>query len=345
MKDVDLNNLGLDRAGDTAAPNVLRAYDCVRATAGTRLVFAKSADPAMNDGIAANLIYGTFSFSLVTGSTTTPGDIQLLSGTTVVDAVTWTSSRSGKALNLDPDFSNAVANDNASNFCDATQAYGLGDLGTPGAANTQCAAQPPAGQCDDAGTFRAIVPPAATALVITELMPNPKVEPGQEWFEITNAGATPFDLNGLGIDRANDTRAPDAIASAACKSLAPGAFAVLARSADPSTNGGLPQVDATFGVSLVNTTGDLRVVDPTSCAATTPFACTTIYDSVTYGTSTDGVSSQVMPGMYTTTANDMASAYCPAISTYGDGTNLGTPGTAKRVQLTVSTSAGRATAR
>jgi len=311
MRDVDLNNLGLDRAGDTANPNVIRAYDCMHVTAGTTLVFARNTDPVMNGGLPAPT--ATFTFSLVAGSVTTPGDVRLLFGSIVVDAITWTSSRNGKALQLDPDVIDALGNDNASNFCDATTSYGAGDFGTPAAANVQCTALPPAGQCDDAGTFRAIVKPTAGQLVITELMPNPKLEPGQEWFEISNVGAAAFDLNGLGLDRAADTRAPDVVASAACKSLAPGGFALLARSADPATNGGLTTVDATFGFSLVNTNGDVRVVDPASCAATTPFACTTIYDSATYTTSTDGVSAQIKP---------MA---CAGTTPYGDGTNLGTP--------------------
>ena len=144
-------------------------------------------------------------------------------------------------------------------------------------------------------------------------MPNPKIEPGQEWFEVTNTGSTAFDLNGVGLDRANDTRAPDVVVAGGCKSLAPAGFALLARSADPATNGGLATVDATFGFSLVNATGDVQVVDPPSCAATTPFVCTTIYASATYATSSDGVSLQLVP---------MA---CPGITPYGDGTNLGTP--------------------
>jgi hypothetical protein len=49
---------------------------------------------------------------------------------------------------------------------------------------------------------------------------------------------------------------------------------------------------------------------------------------VTYTTSTDGVSSQLQPGMFTTSANDSPANVCPAISPYGDATNLGTPGAA-----------------
>ena len=133
-------------------------------------------------------------------------------------------------------------------------------------------------------------------------MPNPKIEPVAEWFEIANIGAEPFDLNELALDRAGDSRAPELIESAACKSLAPGAFALFARSADPAANAMLPAVDATFGFALVNSNGDVRVLDGT-----------TVLSAVTWTSSSDGVSMQLVP------------TPCPAVTPYGDGTNKGTP--------------------
>jgi len=231
-----------------------------------------------------------------------------------------------KELGLDPTkLMDAIANDNESNFCDGTTTYGPGGMGTPGAMNARCTMLPPPGSCDDGGTIRAIVKPAAGQLVITEIMPNPKVEPGQEWFEIANTGLTTFDLNGLGLDRANDTRAPDVVASAACKSVRPGGFALLAHSADPSTNGGLPPVDATFGFAMINANGEVQVVDPASCATVSPYACTVVYDSVPWTTTSDGVSAQLKPGMFTVTDNDAPANFCPAITGYGTGGNKGTP--------------------
>jgi len=332
MRDVDLNNLALDRAGDTSNPNVIRAFDCIHVAAGTTLVFAKSTDPVMNGGIATASIYGTFGFSMVAGSMTSPGDVQILAGSTVIDAISWTRSTTGKALQLDPDVTDATSNDNASNFCDATATYGLGDFGTPGTANGQCVALPPPGMCDDAGTLRAIVKPAANALVISEIMPNPKTEPGQEWFEITNVGSASFDLNGLGIGRIASTSMPNVINSAACKPVAPGAFALLAHSADPAMNGGLPTPDATFSVGLVNGNGDIQVSDPTTCTGT-PVTCTTVYDVVAYTTANgwpttataDGVSAQLEPTNLTTTDNDSFTNFCAASTDYGTAMNKGTP--------------------
>jgi hypothetical protein len=69
----------------------------------------------------------------------------------------------------------------------------------------------------------------------------------------------------------------------------------------------------------------VQVVDPSTCATTTPFACTTIYDNMPYGSPANGVSTQVKPGFFTTTGNDTAANRCPAVAPYGDGTNLGTP--------------------
>jgi hypothetical protein len=323
-KDVDLNGLGLDRANDTQPPDVISSPDCLRLTAGSFAVFARSSDMATNGGLPGGSVLGTFTFSLVAAG----GDVQLVNGANVVDSVRWPSSTNGKALQLDPDLEDAVANDMPSNFCDAQHAYGLGDFGTPAAQNDQCALLPGPGMCDDAGTPRAVVPPAMGSLVITEVMPRPVANNSgpAEWFEVTNTGTTAFDLNGLGLDRAGDSRAPDVVSGAACVSLAPGAFAVFARGADPATNGGLPAVAATFGLSMVDTAGNVQVVDPASCGATTPYACTTIYDAVSWSSSTKGASSQVKPGMYTEAANDSAASYCPGVTAYGNAGNLGTPG-------------------
>jgi len=312
IHDVDLNGVGLDRAGDSAQPDVIASTDCVHAAAGTYLVFARSFDQTMNGGLP--MVSGTFSFAMVAGSAGSPGDVQLLSGATVIDSVTYTQSTNGTSLQLDPGRIDPIANDNESNFCNAVSNYGLGDLGTPGAPNATCVFLPPPGMCNDGGTVRAIIKPVTGQLVISEIMPNPKVEPAQEWFEIVNTGTTAFDLNELGLDRAGDTRQPDVIHAADCKPVAAGAFALFARSNDPAANGMLPDVDATFGFTMPNTGGDVQVLDGT-----------TVLDAVTWAHSTDGVSSQVSPDHLTTTDNDTATNFCPGTTPYGDGTNLGTP--------------------
>ncbi|HEY5927658.1 MAG TPA: lamin tail domain-containing protein [Kofleriaceae bacterium] len=333
----DLNGLGLDRAGDTSAASVINSPTCVHVDTGDYVLFAKSLDTAMNGGVDGAV--ATFGFAMVAGSMTAPGDVQIVAGATVIDAISWTSSTNGRALALDPDLTDATSNDNSANFCNATATYGLGDFGTPGMVNGQCTMLPPPGMCDDNGTLRAIAKPAMGNLVITEVMMNPRTETSQEWFEITNIGSTPFDLNGLGLDRAGDSALPSVVNSPACKSLLPGAFALFARNPDTMMNGGLPVVDWTFGFSMVNTNGDVQVVDPTTCTGT-PIVCATVYDNVTYttangwpaqsspnGATPDGVAAQVTPGMYSTTANDTYASWCLALADYGTAnpTNKGTP--------------------
>jgi hypothetical protein len=319
MRDLDLNGVGLDRAGDTTAkPDLIEAADCLRVTAGAHVVFARSGDPLVNGALTA---HGTFRFALVTGSATSPGDVRILNGSTIVDAVTWTSSRTGRSLSLDPDFANHTSNDDAGNFCDGATVYyssGMGmDFGTPGKVNAQCPLLPGPGQCLDNGTPRAIAKPVAGKLVITEFLANPAgtgSDDSQEWFEIANTGTAAFDLNGLTL---KSTTSMNTISSAECKSVAPGGFALLAHGTDPATNGMLPAVDATFSFALVQSNGSLSVLDGA-----------TVLDTIRWTTGIlDGASRQLPPGMTTTTANDDPDVFCNALPTqmYGSAANLGTP--------------------
>jgi hypothetical protein len=227
--------------------------------------------------------------------------------------VTWTAAPTGAALQLDPDVVDPIANDSESNFCPATLAYGAGDLGTPGAANTACARQPPPGMCSDGATIRAIVAPAAGQVVISEVLANPagSSDATREWFELANVGATAFDLNALVVGRIGAAGAP--IMSARCLAVAPGGFAVLARSADA----GVPRVDATFGFGLVDTHGDIQIAGPSG-----------VLDTVRWTSVTSGVSLQVDPAFLTPDGNDDPAHWCAATAPYGDGADLGTPGTA-----------------
>lgn len=322
---VDLNGMGLDRAGDSSNPTVLASADCLHVPAGGYAIFAKNADMGMNGGLPAASILGTFSFALVDGSVATPGDVRILMGTTVLDAITWTSTRSGASHQLDPTKYDPIVNDEPTTFCDGTTAFGGGDLGTPGAANVACPVVVGPGMCLDNGTPRAIVKPAAGALVITEVMVNPKIESpvGHEWFEITNTGGTAFDVNGLGLDRAGDSRMPDVIGAADCKIVPPGGFALFARSSDPASNAMLPAVDATFGFSMPNTGGDVQVVDGT-----------TVLDKFTYGSVSaamyDGFSLSLDPDSFTASPDDVIDTpplgtWCLGAAPYGDQTNQGTP--------------------
>lgn len=320
----DLNGVFLDRAGDTTNPRAIESADCIHVAAGSYAVFAHGADTAVNGNLSP--VLGTFSFALVDGSAASPGDVRVLVGAEVIDAITWTSTRSGRSHALDPDLTDPIANDSESNFCDGATVYNtVGatmDYGTPGAANEQCTLLPPAGMCDDNGTIRTIVKPTAGQLVITEFLANPAgtgLDATQEWFEITNTAAAAFDLNGLGLK--GNASTINVIQAAECKSVAPSGFALFAHSTDPLVNGMLPEVDATFSFSLAQgsaaTPGSITVLD-----GTTPL------DAVTWTSSGDGASDQLRPGNTTTTDNDVAANFCrsTAAQEYGSAANFGTPG-------------------
>lgn len=312
-RDIDLNNVGLDRAGDSSSPAVIESPDCVRLTAGSYAVFARNPDMLVNGGLPADAVRGSFGFSMIDGTAAAPGDVRVLVGMTVIDAVTWVGTRSGSSHQLDPGAFDPSANDEASNFCDGTTAYGMGDLGTPGGDNDACPLVPPAGMCDAGGTLRPIVKPAAGQLVISEFLSDPEgTDTSKEWFEITNTGATSFDLNELTLGRAGTTGT--VIQSAVCLPVAAGGFGLFARSNDPAQNAMLPAVDATFGFGLVQTSGDVEVRDGL-----------TILDAITWPSSTSGVARQLDPDSFTTTGNDDPASFCPATTPYGDNTNLGTP--------------------
>ena len=321
MTDVDLNGVGLDRAGDALEPDVLASADCLHVAAGSYVVFARSAVPADNGELPAAAIAGTFRFALVPG-TTGAGDIAILAGTTVVDAVTWTHAANGASRQLDPDLVDAQANDAESNFCDATVPYGAGDLGTPGAGNAPCAALPGPGECEDGAGIRSIVAPRAGELVISELLINPANVAGatdaqREWFEVANTGAAAFDLNELTVGRIATPGKP--VRSGRCISVPPGGFAVFARSNSADDNSMLPAVDATFSFGLVDTDGDVQISSGG-----------TVLAAVHWASVIPGVTRQLDPGHLSATGNDDAGGpnFCAGMTPYGDMTNLGTPGTA-----------------
>jgi hypothetical protein len=329
----DLNGLSLDRAGDTAAADTIDSPDCIPVTSGDYVIFVKNSDMTMNGGLPPGSIKGEFDFSLINGSMASPGDLQILSGATLIDAVSWTSSRADKSLSVDPDLEDPTSNDDIANFCDGATSYGAGGSGTPGVVNDQCTLLPPAGKCSEGGNNRDIVKPAAGQLVITEFFANPGgtgTDATGEWFEITNTGNTAFDLNGLGL-KGNATTV-NLITSADCKQVMPGTFAVFAHTAD-NTQNKLPMtvtVAATFTFALAASSGSLSVLD-----GTTPL------DAITWPSSPsvpDGTSRMLNPLNTNSTDNDNPANFCDAkrpTQTYDNGPdatldtaddNRGTPG-------------------
>ena len=316
-RDVDLNDVGLDRASDAAMPVILASASCLHAAAGTRLVFARSMDSAMNGMLPR--VDGTFGFSLIGGSAASPGDVRLLLGATELDSIRWTSSRSGKAIQLRSGLTAPTDNDVAANLCDATAPYGAGDLGTPGAANGTCMGSS-GGMCLDAGTnlMRATVSPVPGDMTITEIMPDPAMVPDAqgEWFEVLIN--RDLDLNDIGLDRAGDAAAPVIVTSATCKHVTAGTYVVFGHNTDMAMNGMLPRVDGTFNFALINGTmaapGDVRVM----------MGMTEI-DGTSWTSARSGKSIQLNMGLVAPTDNNVAGNFCDGSVAYGAG-DLGTPG-------------------
>ncbi len=118
---VDLN--GLELLDAAAGVTAIDARDCLSVEPGARVVLARSADPAENGGI--DDVVSDLSISL-----NNSGDTLVLRHQGVVlDSVTWETASRGVATQID---SNGVV-------CDAVDAYGDGDFGTPGVANPVCA--------------------------------------------------------------------------------------------------------------------------------------------------------------------------------------------------------------
>ena len=318
MADVDLNGLEIDRLNTATAPDVIASADCLHVTTGDTVLFARTTESAMNGMLPPDAVVATFS---KTSLVQTAGDLQILANGAQIDAITWTGAREGKSISLDPDLVDASSNDSPGNFCDGVGAYDTdGDMGSPGADNGQCTILPPMGMCDDNGTIRPVVKPLPNALVINEFLTNaagtgsPSPDQTQEWIELVNTSAAPFDLNGLTVMA---TSTSSLINPPECKSIAPGAYALLAHNADPATNGGLVGVDATFPSSM-NLGSQISVLDGM-----------TILDAVTGISGTDGVTDQLKPANQNTTDNDSLANFCKAqkvaAQKYGPLENYGTP--------------------
>ena len=96
--DIDLNGLavGTDATGVEADP--VASNDCLPVSAGTRLVFAREEDTALNGGLPQ--VDQTFSFSLRNSD----GQLVVSYSGEVLDELAYQSAPAGAALNLDPDY-------------------------------------------------------------------------------------------------------------------------------------------------------------------------------------------------------------------------------------------------
>lgn len=312
----DLNGLQLGVTFGTPTFSVSSAA-CLPVSAGTYVLVARHGDSAVNGGLPAVDVVWSGMHALANAG----GSLFVGYGGELLDAVTYprsdTAGTRGRAISLNPDHLDPIANDDPGNWCVAIDAYGAGDppdSGTPGAANPLCFLPP--GTCLDGGTPRVLVPPTLGGVVITEIMASVPTPPGDaagEWFEVYFAQDT--DINGLVLgDAANPTQ--NTIQSLNCIRVAGGSYVVFARNANSAVNGGLTNVTHVFTFTLNNTNETIYV----SHDGTT-------LDSVQYSTSTQGVSRYLTAGVLDPVENDLATNWCLAtdLDPYGAG-GRGTPG-------------------
>ncbi len=118
---VDLNGLSLSDL--TKSVTAIESRDCVAVAAGAYVVLARSTDPAANGGVEHAV--STLSLSL----NNTDEALSLSVDGVVLDSVSWDRASPGVATQVDE----------LGRVCEAMDAYGDGDLGTPGFVNPVCA--------------------------------------------------------------------------------------------------------------------------------------------------------------------------------------------------------------
>jgi hypothetical protein len=298
-QDADLN--GVTVTTSTGA-STLDDDRCLHVAAGQFAVFARSADPFVNGGLPKPV--GRFTGSLSSNNER----LGLFVGDSGLDEVAFYKSAAGISWQRNLELGDHLGPEA---FCLSTQAWpdGGGDFGTPGSANTPCAATPSTNTCIDLTSrfAREIISPPPGALVITEVMADPAAVSDElgEWFEVQTTA--PFDLNGLSLG--NDGTATSLLNSRECRAVDAGATLLFARNAQASSNGGLPPVDGVFSFSLANSGARfVRVLHDTTELA-----------RFGYTSSTSGASEQADPvsGLRCVT---------PETQRYGGARDRGTPG-------------------
>jgi hypothetical protein len=275
--DFDLNGLEIGKL-PPAVSETISSVDCLPVTAGSHVLLAQPGTPANppdpNDPAGnGNLPAPDWMF---TGYSLTNSNTGIFVGVAgeVLDAVTYTATVAGTATQLTAtcvadDPLDPTCNDDPANWCDATNDYGgLGDLGTPQAANAECIVPPGPGECFDTGTManRPLVAPQPGDLVITEFLANPSgSETDKEWFEVHVKNAVDLnDLKVLGtgapLQADIDAASPTCVsANQVCVPLAADTYILIAKKADPVVNGNLPPVDCLFTPALSNSNDGVAI--------------------------------------------------------------------------------------
>jgi hypothetical protein len=314
---VDLNDISVSTSTDTTR---ITAQDCLRVNPGEYVLLAKSADSFVNGDLPPpRVIFSGLSFN-----DTMNQRVWLSRGDAGIDEIALTGASSGRSWQLDPLKLDPASNDNENNFCKAATRWnpdGGGDFGSPGAENPPCpidAGVADPSVCTDLGTGqqRAVRPPADGDLVISEWLSAPAATTASngEWVEVFVK--SDVDLNGLVLQVGTGKTT---VSSATCLPATANSYLVFGKNGNPTLNGGLPPLTASFTAALTGTS-TISVLGSDGG----------VYDTVTASGERSGKAVQVAPGFLTPADNDQVGNRCDAPSRWSPdgGGDFGSPGLA-----------------
>ncbi len=298
LDDIDLNGLEVRDSRGTGFVVDQR----VRVPPFGFAVLARSTDPDVNGGIDIVDFAWDGSFSLANAG----DDIELVYEGVVEDVVVFDrAATAGVSEQLSRSWHGALVNDDPSHWCSPAEAYGDGDLGTPGANNIDCG-----------DTVMDVYELFGGELVITEIMRNPDAttDARGEWFEIHNTTDAIIDLEHVTImDSAGHSF--DLPAGLAIEQHG---YLVLGQSTDSTINGGAPVDFAWPGTLTLGNGADDLIIDSFG----------DVIDQVSWDSSWHapvGASLILHDTIDPFFDNDEAGSWCVATDAYGHG-DRGTPG-------------------
>jgi hypothetical protein len=270
---------------------------------GDVVVFGGGSDPLLNGGAEVDALWdASFGLSRV-------DSVVLDVDGRVIDRVaydlTWPVEE-GRSLSLS---AGEGASDAPTDWCAASELYGVGGYGSPGTANPACP------EVFEGLTAAELV---QGDLVITEILQAPAASSGDygEWIEVHNTTAQDIDLRG--IELLDETGSGARIEGAAVVPAL--GYAVLAASLDRSLNGGVDAIWAWgWEYSLRNSGQTVRLVFGTLELDAVA------YDNGYTFPDPSGASMSLDPDALSPEDNDDGDAWCTATVPFGDG-DLGTPG-------------------
>lgn len=302
---IDLDSM-IFTEGDGSTPVTVDNGGPLMIMPGAYLVFGLNADEATNGGVTVDYVYS--GFTLGNGS----DEIVLVLGANELDRVEYDNGATfpdptGFSMNLDPSAFDFMANNNGANWCFGTAPYGAGDLGTPGAANTACEVEPPAGVEEG-------------DIIITEIHNNPGVVSDSvgEWFEVYNTTDAMIDLDGLVVSETDATPESFAVDNGGPLMIGPGEYLVFGDVADSGVNGGVTVDYEYTSFSFGNSADSIALTLDDVELDRVEFSDDTFPGSA-------GAALNLDPASFDFASNDMGANWCDATVEFGIG-DFGTPG-------------------